>query len=61
MTRAIVLRKLLALGPLEPLHAMHVCGWPVEEFDEAVRIAKLNRWVKLVRGGNQNTTRLEAA
>jgi hypothetical protein len=60
MNRAEILRKLLRLEPMEPLHTLHVCGWPVDEFDSALRTAISNGWVRLVRGGNQNNTRLEA-
>ena len=61
MTRPEILRKLLRLEPMEPLHTLHVCGWPVEEFDAALRTAIAHGWVRLVKGGNQHTTRLEAA
>ena len=61
MTRAEILRKLLRLEPMERLHTQRVCGWPVDEFEAALRTAVANGWVRLVRGGNQHTTRLEAA
>jgi hypothetical protein len=61
MNRAEVLRKLLRLGPLEPLHAQHVCGWPIDEFQAALAAAIESGWVRLARGGNQYTTRLVAA
>jgi hypothetical protein len=60
MPRAEILLKLLRLGPLEPLHTRHVCGWPVDEFESALRVAIQNGWVRIARGGNQHTTRLEA-
>jgi len=61
MNRAEILRKLLRIEPMERLHTQHVCGWPVDEFEAALRLAMQNGWVRLVRAGNQYTTRLEAA
>lgn len=61
MNRAEVLHKLLRLGPLERLYARAVCGWPVDEFDRALQIAVQSGLVRIARGCNQYTTRLEAA
>lgn len=60
MNRVEALHKLLKLEPMEPLHTQHVCGWPVDEFQVVLRTAMDKGWVRLVRGGNTHTTRLEA-
>lgn len=60
MTQAEALCKLLKLEPLEPLYAQHICGWPVDMFQAALSEAMQNGWVRLARGGNNHTTRLEA-
>lgn len=61
MTREEVLRKLLQLGPLEPLHAREVCGWPVDEFENVMKAAIDKRLIYMARGCNQYRTRLVAA
>lgn len=61
MSRAEVLYKLLRLGPLEPIHAREVCGWPVDEFNVAMQAALSQGWIRQVRGCNQYTTRLAVA
>lgn len=60
MSRSEVLYKLLKLEPMEPLHAQYVCGWPAEEFQEILKMAMQNGLVRLAKGCNGHTTRLEA-
>jgi hypothetical protein len=61
MSQPETLRKLIALEPIEPLHAQFVCGWPADEFQRAMKAVLAQGWARLVSGGNQHTTRLEAA
>lgn len=61
MSREEALRKLLQLGPLEPLFAREVCGWPVDEFESTLSRLLAEGLVRRVCGCNQHATRLEAA
>lgn len=60
MNRTEALIKLLRLGPLEPLHARAICGWPVDEFQRVLDAAVAEGKVRLVPLYNQYATRLEA-
>lgn len=62
MTRAEILHKLLRLGPLEPLAAREICGWPVDEFANVMASAIADGLVRWRRHtNNDKLLLLEAA
>lgn len=60
-SKTIVLHKLLELGPLEPMDARIICGWPVQVFDEVLVAGLLDGSIKWICKNNQHPTLLAAA
>jgi hypothetical protein len=53
------LLKLVALEPIEELHAAAVCGWPGDAFDVALKRLLVEGRVRYVNGrNNQRMTHL---